>query len=262
MDKLTEICADKCALIARMKAEKSFEQIDKEARRAPPPRGFVKTLLAKTGKGGTGIIAEIKKASPSAGLIRKDFDPAKLAKEYEAGGAGCLSVLTDETYFKGSNDHLKAAREACALPVLRKDFILDPWQVAEARAIGADCILIILAALDDGSQAKEIHAAATRYGMDVLIEVHDRDQLDRALEMPSGMIGINNRNLKTLKTDLKISEELAPLVPKDRLIVCESGIQYAADIRRMKALGINCFLVGESLLKQSNVTAAVKALIQ
>jgi len=170
--------------------------------------------------------------------------------------------LTDETYFKGSNDHLKAAREACALPVLRKDFILDPWQVAEARAIGADCILIILAALDDGSQAKEIHAAATRYGMDVLIEVHDRDQLDRALEMPSGMIGINNRNLKTLKTDLKISEELAPLVPKDRLIVCESGIQYAADIRRMKALGINCFLVGESLLKQSNVTAAVKALIQ
>ncbi|MDD5585506.1 MAG: indole-3-glycerol phosphate synthase TrpC [Alphaproteobacteria bacterium] len=256
-DKLQQICAGKCRHIALLKAAKTFADMDRAARAAPPPRGFAEALQNKALQNGIGLIAEIKKASPSAGLIRPDFDPAALAEAYEAGGAACLSVLTDEPYFQGSNDHLMTAREACSLPVLRKDFMLDVWQVAEARAIGADCILLIMAALEEDGHAAEMHAAAVAYGMDVLIETHNRDELDRALRLPSGLIGINNRNLKTLKTDLRTTEELAPHVPKDRLIVSESGIKTPDDIRRMRDTGVDCFLVGESLLKQPDVTAAL-----
>lgn len=259
-DKLQQICADKCRHIALLKAEKTFADMDRAARAAPPPRGFAEALQNKVLQGGIGLIAEIKKASPSAGLIRPDFDPAALANAYETGGAACLSVLTDEPYFQGSNDHLMTARAACSLPVLRKDFMLDVWQVAEARAIGADCILLIMAALEEDGHAAEMHAAAVAYGMDVLIETHSRDELERALRLPSGLIGINNRNLKTLKTDLRATEELAPHVSKDRLIVSESGIKTPDDIRRMRDTGVNCFLVGESLLKQPDVTAALREL--
>jgi indole-3-glycerol phosphate synthase len=261
-NKLTEICAEKCAHIARMKAERSFDRIDSDARRASPPRGFAKALERNIEQGNIGLIAEIKKASPSAGLIRPDFNPVELAKAYEAGGAACLSVLTDEPYFQGRNKHLTAAREACSLPVLRKDFILDTWQVTESRAIGADCILLIMAAMDEGTLVQELHTAATSYGMDVLIEVHDKHELERALHLPSGLIGINNRNLKTLKTDLATSEELAPLVPSERTAVSESGIGTLLDIQRLRTAGINCFLVGESLLKQPDVTKATQTLIQ
>ncbi len=260
-DKLVQICAEKCAHIANLKLKASYAEIDSEARKAPPPRGFAKALKAKADQTGTGIIAEIKKASPSAGLIRPSFSPTQLAKAYEDGGAACLSVLTDEPYFQGRNMHLIEAREACSLPVLRKDFMLDTYQVAEARAIGADCILIIMAAMDDDALAVDLHATAVDYGMDVLIEVHNKEELDRALRLPSGMIGINNRNLKTLKTDLTITEELAPLVTNDRLIVSESGISTPEDIKRIKNVGVNCFLIGESLLKQADVSAAIKALM-
>lgn len=260
-DKLVHICAEKCAHIAIMKARTPFSDIDAEARNALPPRGFAKALHDKVAQGGIGLIAEIKKASPSAGLIRPDFSPARLAKAYEDGGAACLSVLTDEPYFQGRNQHLIETREACALPVLRKDFILDPWQIAEARAIGADSVLLIMAALDEDTLAEELHAAATGYGMDVLIEVHNHAELDRALRLPSSLIGINNRNLKTLKTDLRTTEELAPHVPKDRTIVGESGIATADDIKRLQAAGARCFLIGESLLKQDNVTEAVRQLL-
>lgn len=259
-DKLVQICADKCAAIASMKASMSFQDLDAKARATTPARGFTSALQKHAATTGTGIIAEIKKASPSAGLIRPDFDPVQLAQSYAAGGAACLSVLTDEPYFQGCNQYLIDGRAACSLPVLRKDFMLDVWQVAEARAIGADCILIIMAAMDDDALARDLHGAATDYGMDVLIEVHDKAELDRAMRLPSGLIGINNRNLKTLTTDLGTTEALAPLVPKDRTIVCESGIATPADIGRMKAAGVNCFLIGESLMKQADVTAALKAL--
>ncbi len=261
INKLVQICADKCAHIANLKLNTSFAELDAKARKAPPPRSFAKALKAKADLTGVGIIAEIKKSSPSAGLIRPSFSPIKLAQAYEEGGAACLSVLTDEPYFQGRNMHLIEAREASTLPVLRKDFMLDTYQVAEARAIGADCILIIMAAMDDIALAIDLHAAAVDYGMDVLIEVHSCEELDRALRLPSGMIGINNRNLKTLKTDLATTEELAPLVPKDRLIVGESGISTPDDIKRLKNVGVNCFLIGESLLKQADVSNALKTLL-
>lgn len=258
-DILQKICADKRAHIERLKKEKPFAAIDEQAKRAPPPRGFTKALQAKIKTDGIGLITEIKKASPSAGVIRADYSPAAIAHDYEAAGAACLSVLTDAPYFQGRNEDLIAARAACALPVLRKDFMLDVWQVAEARAIGADCILLIMAALDDNT-ALELHKAATGYGMDVLIEVHDGEELDRALKLPSGVLGINNRNLKTLKTDLAVTEELAKRVPKDRLLVSESGIATAVDVARMRKAGAHCFLIGESLLKQKDVKAAIKLL--
>lgn len=261
-DKLVQICAEKCAHIANLRISTSFNAIDSQARQAPPPRGFAKALAAKAASGGVGLIAEIKKASPSAGLIREDFDPVHLAKAYENGGATCLSVLTDEPYFQGKNEYLVQAREVCALPVLRKDFMLDPWQVAEARALGADCILIIIAAMDDDVLPKELHSVAVGYGMDVLIEVHDAKELERALLLPSGMIGINNRNLKTLKTDLCVTEMLAPLVPSGRLVVSESGLASHDDIRRMQRMGVHCFLVGESLMRQGDVSGATKKLLQ
>jgi len=259
-DMLEKICSDKRAEVAQRAQAKPFAVIDAAARKAPPPRGFVDALKEKIAQGAVGLIAEIKKASPSAGLIRPDFSPAQIAAAYEEGGAACLSVLTDQPYFQGRNEDLIAARTASSIPVLRKDFMLDVWQVAEARALDADCILIIMAAVDDRSAAT-LHKAATGYGMDVLIEVHDKLEFDRALKLPSGLIGINNRNLKTLNTDLRTSEELAPLVPKDRIIVGESGISSPADIALLRRAGVNCFLVGEALLKQKDVTAATRALI-
>jgi len=260
-DMLEKICADKRAHVAHVSKAIPLEMVDRKARQASKPRGFIKALRAKLERGETGLIAEIKKASPSAGMIRPDFSPAALAKAYAAGGAACLSVLTDAPYFKGRNEDLIEARAACNLPVLRKDFMLDVWQVAEARGAGADCILLIMAALDDPT-AVALHKSAVDYGMDVLIEVHDQDELARALRLPSGLIGINNRNLKTLKTDLQVTEQLAPLVPKDRIVVSESGLAAPADLARMRKIGVNCFLIGESLLKEKDVEAATHALLK
>lgn len=259
-DKLQQICTEKREHVAKAKAERPFATVDRAVRgNNLPIRGFAAALREKIASGKVGLITEIKKASPSAGLLRPVFDPAELAKAYESGGAACLSVLTDSPYFQGRNDDLIAARSACNLPVLRKDFMVDVWQIAEARAIGADCVLLIMAALDD-HQAADFHAAATDYGMDVLIETHNHTEMERALCLPSGLIGINNRNLKTLKTDLTTTEELAPMIPRNRIGISESGIATPADIKRMTACNISCFLIGESLLRHDNVAAATRAL--
>lgn len=259
-DLLVRVCADKRAHIAKLKQEKSLATLDAEARAAAPVRDFSGALRQKRAQGLYGLIAEIKKASPSAGLIRPDFSPPDLARAYETGGAACLSILTDTPYFQGDNAYLLAARAACALPVLRKDFMLDVYQVAETRAIGADCILLIMACLDD-AQANDLHAAATSYGMETLIEVHDEAELDRALTLPSGLIGINNRNLNTLKIDLGTTERLTPRIPQDRLVVSESGLSQPQDLARMAKSGANCFLIGESLMRQKDVTAATRTIL-
>ncbi|AMG74322.1 indole-3-glycerol phosphate synthase TrpC [Sphingopyxis granuli] len=260
MNKLTEILATKAEEVAERRKSRSVTQLD--AIDAGAVRGFAAALEKKIAAGGFGLIAEIKKASPSKGLIREDFNPADHARAYEAGGAACLSVLTDAPWFQGHEEFLIAARTACALPVLRKDFMIDPWQVAEARSIGADAILIIVAALDDGPM-REIEAAALERGMDVLVEVHDEAELDRALtHLRSRLIGVNNRDLRTFETDLAVTERLAQRVPPGTLLVGESGIAAHADCQRLAWSGVHAFLVGESLMRQADVTAATRTLLE
>lgn len=262
-DVLAKICDDKRQHVADCRRRRPFSEVAAAAaarNRADPPRGFAAALHRTTAAGAFALIAEIKKASPSKGLIRADFDPPALAKAYQLGGATCLSVLTDRPYFQGEDGYLEAARAVVDLPVLRKDFMLDPYQVAEARAIGADCILLIMAALSD-VQAAELEAAAADYGLDVLIEVHDGAELERALKLRSGLIGVNNRNLKTLTIDLATTEQLAAMVPPGRTLIAESGLYSMADLERMAMVGAHCFLVGESLMRQADVTAATRSLL-
>ncbi|WBO23666.1 indole-3-glycerol phosphate synthase TrpC [Sphingomonas abietis] len=245
--------------VARRQAATPLSAIDATARLQPPPRGFAAALTRKAADGHA-LIAEIKKASPSKGLIREDFDPPAHARAYEAGGAACLSVLTDKPFFQGDEAYLVAAREACSLPAIRKDFMVDPWQVAEARAIGADAILIIVAALDDGAMA-EIEAAAIDHAMDVLVEVHDDAELDRALRLHSRLIGVNNRDLRDFTVDLGRTEALAQRMPEGTEIVAESGLSTKADLDRLAQAGIHRFLVGETLMRQADVAEATRRLL-
>ena len=261
IDVLAEICAAKRAHVAQAKAALPEAALRDRLDSASPLRPFAAALESQLVQGRYGLIAEIKKASPSRGLIRADFDPPSLAQAYEAGGATCLSVLTDTPYFQGDDRDLPAARAACSLSVLRKDFILDPYQVLESRVLGADCILLIMAALED-STARDLAIAATELGLDLLVEVHDRAELDRALRLDARLIGINNRDLKTLKVDLRTAENLAPLVPPGRVIVGESGLNEPADLDRLAAAGARCFLVGESLIRAGDVAAATRRLLR
>jgi indole-3-glycerol phosphate synthase len=260
-DVLDEICAAKRVEVARHKAAIPEAALLARIGEAPPLRPFTAALEKWLAEGRYALIAEIKKASPSRGVIREDFDPSLIARGYQAGGAACLSVLTDTSYFQGARDHLRAARAAVELPVLRKDFILEPYQVIESRYIGADGILLIMAALSDGA-ARELTATAHEHGLEVLVEVHDPDELERALTLDVRLIGINNRDLKTLQVDLRTSEKLAPLVPPDRIIVAESGLRGPDDLDRLAAVGARCFLVGESLMREPDVAAATRRLLR
>ena len=259
-DVLAEICDAKRVDVATRKQRTPLAVLERQEGATQPARGFA-NRLRQTGAGGRpALIAEIKKASPSKGLIRADFDPATLARAYKEGGATCLSVLTDTPYFQGRDEHLQQARQAVDLPVLRKDFTVDPDQVVEARVIGADCILLIVAALDD-SNLRSLTRLAHDLGLDVLVEIHDEVELDRGLAVEGALLGINNRNLKTLTVDLAVFERLAPRVPHDRLLVAESGLKTATDLVRLRKAGAGAFLVGESLMAQTDVTAATRALL-
>lgn len=258
-DKLIEICDTKRTEVAARKALATIADLDARAALQTPVRGFEAALRAKA-ESGYALIAEIKKASPSKGLIRNDFRPAEHAIAYEKGGAACLSILTDAPYFQGHEDFLVEARAACSLPVIRKDFMVDPWQVAEARAIGADAILIIVAALDDVLMA-EIESAAIERGLDCLVEVHNEHEMERASVLKSRLIGVNNRDLRHFVTDIATTERLAPLTPTGTLLVSESGINVHADLNRLSSCGARTFLVGESLMRQDDIEAATHALL-
>ena len=258
---LNDICAAKREHLARQKALVPLEQLENRMRGMGGVKGFATALQKAVARpNGYGLIAEIKCKSPSGGIIRNPFNPVECAADYQTAGATCLSILTDKAYFAGADEDLLQVALSSPLPCLRKDFMLDPYQIAESRALGADCVLLVVAALDDG-RLRELHAAATHYKLDILIEVHNSAELDRALQLPSGMIGINNRNLATLVTDLATTEALAPRVPKDRLLVSESGIRNHEDLVRMAAAGAKCFLVGEHLLREDDLVGATRRLL-
>lgn len=257
---LHRICADKRQHVAAARRQRSLDSMEAVIRDQSPPRGFVAALERAVADGRFGLIAEIKKASPSAGLIRLDFDPPALARAYRQGGASCLSVLTDAPYFQGEDAFVSAVRQAVELPVLRKDFMIDPWQIVESRMLGADCVLLIMAVLSD-DQAAEMERTAQSFGMDVLVEIHDEEEFDRALRLSSPLLGINNRNLKTMKTDIGTTERLAARLPANRVLVSESGLKTADDLIRMARVGARRFLIGESLMRQADVTAATRALL-
>jgi indole-3-glycerol phosphate synthase len=257
---LNRIAAYKQGEVAERKARRSQAQVEADAKAVSSPRGFGRALEAAHAPGRLALIAEIKKASPSRGLIRADFDPPALARAYEAGGAACLSVLTDAPSFRGAEAYLEAARSATALPCIRKDFMVDPWQIAESRAFGADCILVILAMVDD-SLAAELMAEAARWGMDALVEVHDEAEMARAARLGATLVGVNNRDLRTFEVDLRNTEKLAALAPPEALLVTESGIFTPADVARLEASGAKAMLVGESLMRQADVAGATRALL-
>ncbi len=258
-DILNTILARKAEEIEQRSRVRPLNELRARALQQPATRGFVEAIRRKHAASQAAVIAEVKKASPSKGLIRKDFDPAAIARSYEAGGAACLSVLTDVDFFQGSNLYLGEARNACSLPVLRKDFVIDPYQVYEARVIGADCILLIVAALEDGPMI-EMANLAMELGMDVLVEVHDIDELERALQTDCELIGVNNRNLRTFEVSLDTTLELKTAVPPDRTLVTESGIATAADVARMRDAGVETFLIGESFMREADPGAALKRL--
>jgi indole-3-glycerol phosphate synthase len=257
---LTKICDYKKEHIVKKKQAFPANKLELSISKNVPPRGFIRSLKLKIDAGKYGLIAELKKASPSKGIIRENFEPTELATQYKSGGACCLSVLTDAKFFQGKDFYLKLIHETVSLPILRKDFILDPYQVLESRALGADCILLIMAALSD-NQAIELEDAACLLGLDVLLEVHNETELERAFKLKSKLIGINNRNLKTLKVDISMTEDLAPKVPFDYILVSESGLYTKSDLARMASVGANCFLIGEAFMRQENVELAVKSML-